>query len=131
MALPHAQLLDIVDVSPLGDQLVEARSTSLIKTRRVQLLHLVLGAHEDQPAHRVADECIVHCLEGRVELTYPGGVRPLQAGQLVVVPAGQVHGLRARGRCAVLVTLLLQDGDAGDHGGQRALDTLPDPDQEP
>ena len=79
MALPHAQLLDTVDVSPLGDQLAEARSTSLIKTSRVQLLHLVFDERQDQPTHHVADESIVHCLEGRVELVYPGGVRALTA----------------------------------------------------
>ncbi|AWI52588.1 hypothetical protein DEH84_03510 [Aquabacterium olei] len=120
MALPHAQLLDTVDVSPLGDQLAEARSTSLIKTSRVQLLHLVFDERQDQPTHHVADESIVHCLEGHVELVYPGGVRALTAGQLVVLPAGQAHGLRARSRSAVLVTLLLQDGDASNLGGPEA-----------
>ena len=120
MALPHAHLLDAVDVSPLGAQLAEARSTSLIKTARLQLLHLVLDTHEDQPLHHVADECVVHCLEGRVELVWPGGVRPLGAGQLVVLPAGQPHGLRARERAAVLVTLRLHEGDAGQLGGTDA-----------
>ena len=42
MALPHAQLLDVIDVRPLGDALADAVSTSLIKTEHVQLLHLVL-----------------------------------------------------------------------------------------
>ncbi len=117
MALPHAHLLDVVDVSPLGEQLAAASSTSLIKTGRLQLLHLVLPAHKDMPAHQVDDECVLHCLEGVVEVTMAGGPRRLQAGQMVVLPARQAHGLRARSDCAVLVTLLLQAGDAGDAGG--------------
>ena len=117
MALPHAQLLDVINVAPLGEKLRDAVSTSLLKTSRVQLLHMVLPAHRDQPVHHVEDECIVHCLEGSVELTMPGGVRALEAGSLVVLPAREQHGLRARTDCAVLVTLLLRDGDAGNQGG--------------
>ncbi|MFT3857537.1 MAG: cupin [Aquabacterium sp.] len=117
MALPHAQLLDVIDVSPMGDRLPEAMSTSLIKTSRVQLLHLVLHSHQDLPMHHVADECTVHCLEGVVELVYPGGVRQLGPHQIVVLPAQQVHGLRAREqRAAALVTLLLHEADAAGKG---------------
>jgi len=117
MALPHAQLLDVISVAPLGDQLSENVSTSLIKTGRVQLLHLVLPAHRDMPAHHVEDECIIHCLEGQVEITMAGGVRRLDAGELVVLPGRQRHGVRARKDSAVLLTLLLREGDAGDQGG--------------
>ncbi len=117
MALPHAAPLDIINVGPLGDQLGRAVSTSLIKTSRLQLLHLVLRAHQDQPPHHVDDECTVHCLEGDVEVVTGAGVRRLKPGHVLVLPAGQEHSLRARTDCAVLVTLLLRDGDAGDAGG--------------
>lgn len=120
MALPHAQLLDIINVSPLGPRLQQAVSTSLIKTDRIQLLHLVLPAHQDQPEHHVDDECCVQCLEGTVEVVMPGGVRQLDAGNAVVLPARQRHSLRARTDCAVLVTLLLRKGDAGSAGGAGA-----------
>lgn len=117
MALPHAQLLDVVDIGPLGPALHEAVSTSLIKTERLQLLHMVLPARHDQPQHHVDDECTIHCLEGDVEVVMPGGTRRLGPGQLVVLPAKQRHGLSARTASAVLVTLLLHRGDAGDGGG--------------
>jgi quercetin dioxygenase-like cupin family protein len=123
MALAHAQPLDIVNISPLGDRLVEAFSSSLIKTERMQLLHLVLPAHHDMPQHHVDDECTIQCLEGVVEVTMAAGVRQLKAGNLVLLPARQKHGLRARTDCAVLVTLLLNKGDAG-HGGGAGARTL-------
>jgi quercetin dioxygenase-like cupin family protein len=47
----------------------------------------------------------------------PGGTRRLGPGQLIVLPAGQPHALAARVASAVLVTLLLRDGDAGNGGG--------------
>lgn len=117
MALPHARHLDVINVSPLGDKLSQSVSTSLIKTDRIQLLHMVLAAHQDQPPHHVDEECTIHCLEGDVEVVMGSGVRRLQAGNVVVLPARQQHALRARTDCALLVTLLLRGGDAGDGGG--------------
>lgn len=123
MALPHAQPLDVINVGPLGPNLRDAVSTSLIKTENLQLLHMVLPAHRDQPEHHVEQECTIHCLEGDVEVVTPGGTRRLRAGNLVVLPARQKHSLRARTDCAVLVTLLLDRGDAA-HGGGAGARTL-------
>jgi len=117
MALPHAQPLDIVNVAPQGEKLQGSVSTSLIKTERIQLLHMVLPAHKDVPEHHVDEECTIHCLEGTVEVVMPGGVRQLDAGNVVLLPAKQRHSLRARTHCALLVTLLLRGGDAGAQGG--------------
>jgi quercetin dioxygenase-like cupin family protein len=117
MALPHAQHLDVINVAPLGEQLRGTVSTSLIKTDRIQLLHLVMAANQDQPQHHVDDECTIHCLEGVVELVTGSGVRRMQAGNVVVLPAKQQHALRARTEAAVLVTLVLRGGDAGNQGG--------------
>ena len=118
MALPHAQPLDVINISPLGAALRDAVSTSLLKTERLQLLHLVLPARRDVPQHHVDDECTIHCLEGDIEVMMPGGVRRLGPGQLVVLPAGQPYALNARADSAVLMTLLLHQGDAGDSGGR-------------
>ena len=122
MALPHAEHLDIINVGPLGSKLHEAVSTSLIKTQRLQLLHLVLPAHKDVPEHHLEEECTLHCLEGTVEVTMGGGTRQLREGSLVLLPAMQKYALRARTDCAVLVTLVLRGGTAGHRrGGTKAL----------
>ena len=120
MALPHARPLDVIRVGPLGAALPQAVSTSLIKTDRLQLLHQVLHARAQTPEHHVDDECSVHCLEGDVDVMMPGGNRRLGPGQLLVLPAGQPYSFSARSDSALLVTLLLRNGDAGDGGGQRA-----------
>jgi quercetin dioxygenase-like cupin family protein len=130
MALPHARPLDVINVSPLGDKLQDTVSTSLIKTGRLQLLHMVLPALKDQPFHRVAEECTIHCLEGTVEVVMGVGTKQLNAGNVIVLPAQQQHSLRARTDCAVLVTLILEKGDAGDGGGAGAQ-TLKDGVQKP
>lgn len=118
MALPHAQLLDVIHVGPFGDQLPGQVSTSLIKTERIQLLHMVLAPNQDVPQHHVDDECTIHCLEGLVEVVTGAGVRQLRAGNVVVLPARERHSVRARDQVsALLVTLLLHSGDAGMQGG--------------
>ena len=116
MALQHAQALDVIPLRPLGPSLATAASTSLLKTQRIQLLHLVLPAHHAQPDHRVDDECVIHCIEGDVAVVMREATRELKAGDIVVLPAGMRHALHARVDSAVLVTLLLHGGDAGDHG---------------
>jgi quercetin dioxygenase-like cupin family protein len=117
MALPHAKHLDVINVAPLGDQLHGTVSTSLIKTESIQLLHMVLAPHQDQPMHHVDEECTIHCLEGLVDVVMGSGVRQLRPGNVIVLPARQQHALKAREESAVLVTLLLRGGDAGDQGG--------------
>ncbi len=117
MALPHAQLLDVINVAPLGDKLRDSVSTSLIKTDEIQLLHMVLAAHQDQPFHHVDHACTIHCLEGDVEVVMGVGTKRLRANNVIVLPAKQEHALRARTDCALLVTLLLDRGDAGNQGG--------------
>ncbi|HEX7889081.1 MAG TPA: cupin domain-containing protein [Ramlibacter sp.] len=117
MALPHAQPLDIINVAPLGEKLHGQVSTSLIKTERLQLQHLVLANNQDIPQHHVDDECTIQCLEGDVEVVMGAGVRRLRPGNVIVLPARQQHGLRARAESALLVTLILNKGDAGDQGG--------------
>ncbi|NBD20507.1 cupin [Aquabacterium fontiphilum] len=114
MALPHAHPMEVIDLAPLGARLADTPSTSLIRAEGLQLLHIVLRDGQDQPLHSVACASVLHCLEGRVEVFWPGGVLPLQAGRLVVLPGGQVHGLRARSDAAVLVTLLAEHAAGGD-----------------
>ncbi len=120
MALPHAQALDVIDIHPTasGPALAQAPSTSLIKTSQLQLLHLLLPVHHDTPTHHIDQECTLHCLRGRVEVVMPGGVRTLKAGQLVLLPARQAYGLRAREDSTVLATLRMHGGDAAERGGQ-------------
>jgi quercetin dioxygenase-like cupin family protein len=125
MALPHAALFDVVNVAPLGEKLIDTFSTSLIKTDQLQLLHLVLPAREDQPEHHVDQQCVIHCLEGDVEVVTPAGSRRLGAGELVVLPAREKHSVRARADSALLVTLLLDKGDAA-HGGGAGNSRLPE-----
>lgn len=105
MALTHALPLDIVDVSPLGAALGGRVSTSLVKTASLQLMRVVLRRGETLPEHQVAGEITIHCLEGEAVLSMPSRECVLSAGQLVLLPGGEPHALRAVSDTSLLVTL--------------------------
>jgi quercetin dioxygenase-like cupin family protein len=123
MALEHAQPLDVISVSPLGAQLRQTKSHSLLKTEKLQLMRVVLPAGESMPPHHVNGEVSIQCLEGRVVVTSRTRDCRLEQGQLVVLPAGEPHAVKGEKDASLLVTLLLHQGrpeqahDGGREGG--------------
>lgn len=105
MALTHALPLDIIDVSPLGAALDGKISTSLVKTASLQLMRVVLRRGQALPEHQVHGEITIHCLEGEAVLSTPSRECVLSAGQLVLLPGGEPHALRAVSDTSLLVTL--------------------------
>jgi len=107
MALPHAHPLDVIDLRPLGPALTAARSTSLLKTERLQLMRLVLQAGQDMPSHAVDGPLTLHCLEGNAVVETPTRTCVLQAGELVMLEGREPHAVRSAVGASLLVTLVL------------------------
>src|SRR5262245_26273689 len=94
MAVPNAELGEIVNVGPLGDALVGTKTTVLLKTASVTVVRLVVLTGQDIPNHTPPGDATVHCLEGEVDFTAAGRTRRLAAGQMLYLAAGTVHALR-------------------------------------
>jgi quercetin dioxygenase-like cupin family protein len=107
MAIPHAQPMDIVDVRPLGTGFDEGRTTTLVKTKQLELIRLVLPAGKQVSEHQVAGEITVQCLEGQVEFTSNDVTRPLSPGDLVFLAGASTHSLRAIENSSLLLTIRL------------------------
>lgn len=107
MALVHAQPLDVINVRPLAARITEARTHSLLKTDRVQLMRLVLKAGQTMPEHQVAGELTLQCLEGQVLVKTPGRQCRLAEGEMMLLPAQEPHALEAQADSSLLATLLL------------------------
>jgi quercetin dioxygenase-like cupin family protein len=129
MALPHAQALDVIDISPLGDQLPRAVTTSLIKTPALQLMRMVLRAGADVPEHSVPDAITVQCLEGEATVTTLSRACRLAAGRLVVLEGGEPHAVHALTDVSLLVTILLHTEQPAVHG--QRLTHFPDTESPP
>ena len=107
MALIHAQPFDVISLKPLAGKLREVKTHSLLKTRQLQLMRVVMAAGQSMPEHHVAGEITVQCLEGNVLISTPGRSCVLAAGELTVLPAQVPHGLKALADSSLLVTVLL------------------------
>jgi quercetin dioxygenase-like cupin family protein len=116
MALAHARALDVIDISPLGDQLPRAVTTSLIKTPALQLMRMVLRAGTDVPQHSVSGAITVQCLEGEATVTTPSRACHLAAGRLVVLEGDEPHAVHASTDTSLLVTILLHTGQPAVQG---------------
>lgn len=107
MALDHAQPLDIINVQPLAGKLQGVKTHSLLKTGKLQLMRLVLAAGQSVPEHQVPGEITIQCLEGEAVVSTPGISRTLRAGELMALPGGEPHALKASTAASLLVTILL------------------------
>ena len=108
MALKHAQAFEAIDLRPLGEQLADAPSTSLIKSQHLQLMRVVLRAGESMPEHHVRGEITLQCLEGRAAVLTPGRRIELQPGQVTLLPADEPHAVLGITDTSLLVTVSLQ-----------------------
>jgi quercetin dioxygenase-like cupin family protein len=107
MALKHAEPMEVIDVRPLGTKLRAAVTHSLLKTAHLQLMRVVLPQGQSLPEHRVGGDISVQCLEGQALVTTPSRSCQLEAGDLVVLPGGEPHAVRALRDTSLLVSVLL------------------------
>lgn len=106
MALSHAIPDDVIDLVQAEAGTPGSPSVSLLRTEHLQLLRLVLRAGHHMPAHQVAGELTIQCLQGRALIGTPRGPRELSAGQLVVLSGGEPHDVQALEDVQLLITLL-------------------------
>ena len=107
MSIPHANPGEIVDVRPLGAALATAVTKTLVKTKSTEVVRLVVPAGKQIPSHKAKGEIVVQCLEGKIAFTAFGTTHDLEAGQLLYLPAGELHSVRGVEDGSLLLTLLL------------------------
>lgn len=106
MALEHAEPGQIVSVRPLENKLGAARTTTIVKTDRYELLRLVVHRGREIPAHQAPGDLIVQCLEGEVVFTALGRNSKLRQGDMLYLPARVPHSLLAKYDSSLLVTIV-------------------------
>jgi quercetin dioxygenase-like cupin family protein len=107
MAIHHASSGEVIDIRPLGSQLAQSVTSTLVKSDRLEVLRLVLPAGKEIPAHEVAGPITVQCLEGRVKFQSHGKWQALEPGQLLYLEGGQSHAVKSVEGASVLITIQL------------------------
>jgi quercetin dioxygenase-like cupin family protein len=97
-----------MDVRPLGSDLATAKTSTLLKTERVEIIRLVMPAGKALAEHKAPGEITVQCLEGKIAFTALGQAHNLTAGQLVYLPTGEPHSVHCLEDASILLTILLR-----------------------
>jgi quercetin dioxygenase-like cupin family protein len=107
MALLHASSGDPLDVRPLGARIADVKTYALFKSAQLEVMRLVLPAGRKLPAHKVAGEITIQCIEGRLIVDLDTSARTLEAGELLFLAGGVLHGVTALADTSALVTIVL------------------------
>ena len=105
MAISHANSGDVLDIRPLGSNLVNSQTIALFKSKNLEVMRLVLPKGKGMPMHSVPGDITMQCMEGTIEVVADGHAKPLAAGQLMYVAGGVPHSLTALADATVLVTI--------------------------
>lgn len=108
MALPHAIPGQILDVRPLGENLLTGKTAALFKSHDLEVMRLVLRAGKVLPPHKVPGEITIQCLEGVLSVDVDGSTSRLEAGELVFLAGGAPHSVMALTDASALVTIALR-----------------------
>jgi quercetin dioxygenase-like cupin family protein len=108
MAITHLQPGQVADIGPLGPRLAGQKTVALFKSGQLEVIRLVLPAGKSLPAHKVAGEITIHCVEGRLDIQAEGCSHELAAGQLLYLRGGVVHGVVSLEDASALVTIVLK-----------------------
>jgi len=107
MALPHATPGQVLDVRPLDGRLTSEKTVALFKSHHLEVMRLVLLAGKSLPAHKVAGEVTIQCIEGRLDIELEDGSVQLEAGELTYLAGSSTHGVNALTDATALVTIAL------------------------
>jgi quercetin dioxygenase-like cupin family protein len=107
MAIPHAKPGEVVNVRPLGAALATTGTRTLVKTKDIEVIRLIVPAGKEIPSHKAKGEIVVQCLEGKVAFTAFGKSQNLEAGQMLYLHTGEPHSVKGIEDASLLLTVLL------------------------
>ncbi len=103
----HAAPPQVMDVARFGAKLGSARSRALFKGDDLEVIRIVLRQGQTLPPHRVPGGVSLHCLEGHLEVLLGQTVHEIKADQLIHLPSGLPHAVRALEDSSALVSIVL------------------------
>jgi quercetin dioxygenase-like cupin family protein len=56
--------------------------------------------------HAAPYEALVQVIEGKVEIALSGCLHQLEAGEMIILPANELHSLKARSKFKMLLTMI-------------------------
>ncbi|QCC84853.1 cupin domain-containing protein [Desulfovibrio desulfuricans] len=102
--------LDYAAALPLAAQVEcqpgQIASKTLIQNASLGITLFAFDANEEISSHTSTGDAMVLVLEGSALVTINGQSQTVQAGEFIVMPAGQPHAVRAQERFKMLLTVV-------------------------
>lgn len=108
MAIQHAVSGQSVSVMPAASDLGARQSVAIFKTSQLEVMRLVLPKGKSMPAHKVAGDITVQCLEGSIEFTSDSTTQVLAVGEMLYLAGDVPHSLTGIEDALALVHIVLR-----------------------
>ncbi len=108
MAIPHVVSGEPVSVLPPANAPGDRQTVALFKTAELEVMRLVLAKGKSMPAHKVAGDITVQCLQGSICFNSEGKDQTLAEGDMLYLAGGVVHSLTAIDDACALVHMVLR-----------------------
>jgi quercetin dioxygenase-like cupin family protein len=99
-------------------------AATLFENDVVKIVRLTVSEGREIPPHTAPGSLLVQCLDGHVEFTALDGTRELRGGQLLYLPAGERHSLKALADSSLLLTIIrerIAKFDVVDEAGEESF----------
>ena len=81
-------------------------SRTLVKKKTGTVTAFAFAAGQGLSEHTAPFDALVQVIDGKAEITISGTAHRLNAGELIVMPAGEPHAVRADTRFKMLLTMI-------------------------
>ena len=101
---PKAQILPLKQMVTYQDGAIVSRQITKAETGNVTLF--AFDAGQELSEHTAPFDALVHVLEGQAEITIAGQNFRVDAGEAILLPAGQPHAVKAPQPFKMLLTMI-------------------------
>ncbi|MEX2117327.1 MAG: cupin domain-containing protein [Bacteroidota bacterium] len=102
--LPGAQTMSVLELVNYQDGAIVSRE--LIKKPAASVTVFAFDAGQGLSEHTAPFDALVQVVEGAVEIMISGQPLKLQSGEMILMPAGQPHALKALERFKIILTMI-------------------------
>ena len=101
---PKSQVLKLADLVSYQEGSVVSRQITIADAGNVTLF--AFDAGQELSEHTAPFDALAHIIEGEVEIRISGKLYLLNAGEVIIMPANEPHGVKAKTKFKMLLTMI-------------------------
>ena len=101
---PKAQVLALAEMASYQEGSIVSRQITKAETGNVTLF--AFDAGQELSEHTAPFDALVHVLDGEAQIFISGQPFQVRAGDVIILPAGQPHAVKAPQRFKMILTMI-------------------------